>query len=130
MKFATFMTLYAVVSIVFGLGFVLIPGPLLSIYGVTPDLSFRYIGHLFGAALVSLAVLAWSARSTVSAEARKMAVLSLLVGEVVGLILAIVGQLSGAMNVLGWSVVLVYLVLVIGLAYFYFARPNLVTQPA
>jgi small-conductance mechanosensitive channel len=122
MKFRTFMTIYALVSILFGLGFVLVPGLVLSIYGVETDLAFRYIGQLFGAALISLAVLAWSSKDASVSEARKMSVLPLLVGEAIGFVLALIGQLNGALNVLGWSVVVVYLFLGIGLAYYYFAR--------
>jgi hypothetical protein len=123
MKLKTFMLIYALVSILFGLGFVFLPGLVLSIYGAEADLSFRYIGQLFGAALVSLAVLAWSLKDAGIAEARKGGVLALLVGEVIGLILAVIGQLNGALNILGWSVVAVYLLLSAGLAYFYFFKP-------
>jgi hypothetical protein len=123
MKFRTFMGIYALVSAVFGLGFVLAPGLLLSIYGVETDLPFRYIGQLFGAALISLAVLAWSIRNIVQSEVRKAGVFALLVGEGIGFIVAIIRQLNGALNVLGWSVVAVYLLLAVGLAYFYFTEP-------
>jgi hypothetical protein len=122
MKFKTFMGIYALVSALFGIGFVLAPGLVLSIYGVDPDLSFRYIGQLFGAALISLAVLAWLIRNTVQPEVRKASVTALLVGEGIGFIASIIGQLNGALNVLGWSVVAVYLLLSAGLAYFYFTE--------
>ena len=122
MNFRTFMTIYAVVSILFGLGFVLAPNVVLSIYGVETDLAFRYIGQLFGAALVTLAVLAWSFRTAGSSEVRKPVVVSLLAGEAIGFIVAFFRQLGGAMNMFGWSVVAVYLLLTVGLAYFYFSR--------
>ena len=123
MKFKTFMTIYALVSIMFGLGFVFVPGLVLSIYGVETDIAFRYIGQLFGAALVSLAALAWSFRNAGASEVRQTSVLSLLIGEVIGFVLALIGQLTGALNAFGWSVVAVYLLLSIGLAYYYFAKP-------
>lgn len=123
MNFKSFMFVYALVSILFGLGFVLAPGFVLSIYGVETGLAFRYIGQLFGAALVSLAVLAWSLGRAPASETRRGGVLALLVGEVLGLVLAVIGQLAGALNVLGWSVVAVYLLLAAGLAYFYFIKP-------
>ncbi len=118
------MLIYAVVSMLFGIGFVLMPGLVLSVYGADADLSFRYIGQLFGAALISLGVLSWSIRNAADSEVRKAAVSSLLVGEVIGFVLALIGQLNGALNVLGWSVVFVYLLLSAGLAYFHFASPN------
>ena len=125
MKFRTFMTIYAIVSVLFGLGFVFVPGLVLLIYGVKTDLAFRYIGQLFGAALISLAVLAWFSRNAVASEARKTSLPALLAGEVIGFTVALIGQLGGALNTFGWSVVAVYLFLGIGLAYYYFAKPDL-----
>ena len=124
MKFNTFMLIYAVVSLLFGIGFVLAPGLVLSVYGVEADLSFRYIAQLFGAALISLGVLSWSVRSAGDSDVRKAVLSSLLVGEVIGFVLAVIGQITGALNVLGWSVVFVYLLLSAGLAYFRFASPT------
>jgi len=122
MKFSTFMIMYAVVSAVFGLGFVLMPGQLLPIYGVEPDAALRLIGQFFGAAIISLAILAWLARNLNDSEARRAIVLALLVGETLGLIMALIGQLNGILNALGWSVVVVYLVFALGLAYFQFSK--------
>jgi len=123
MKFKTFASSYALVSIVFGAGFLAAPGLLLSIYGVKTDLSFNYIGQLFGAALISLAALAWLGRNISEPQARNAIVLALLVGEAIGFVVALIGQFNGALNMLGWSVVAVYLLLAAGLAYFYFAKP-------
>ena len=122
MKFSTFMVIYAVVSAVFGLGFVLMPGQLLPIYGVEPDAALRLIGQFFGAAILSLAILTWLVRNLSDSEARRAIILALLVGETLGFIMALIGQFNGILNVLGWSVVLVYLVFTLGLAYFQFSK--------
>ena len=122
MKFSTFMVIYALVSAVFGLGFVLMPGQLLPIYGVEPDAALRLIGQFFGAALLSLAILAWLVRNLSDSEARRAIILALFVGETLGFIMAFIGQLNGILNVLGWSVVVVYLVFTLGLAYFQFSK--------
>ena len=124
MKFNTFMLIYAVVSLLFGIGFVLAPGLVLSAYGAEADLSFRYIGQLFGAALISLGMLSWFFRNAGDSDSRKAVLSSLLAGEVIGFVLAVIGQLNGALNVLGWSVVAVYLLLSVGLAYFRFASSS------
>jgi len=123
MKFSTFMIMYAVVSAVFGLGFVLMPGQLLPVYGVEPDAALRLIGQFFGAAIISLAILAWLVRNLSDSEARRAIVLALLVGETLGFIMALIGQLNGILNALGWSVVVVYLFFTLGLAYFQFSKP-------
>ena len=123
MKFSTFMVIYALVSAVFGLGFVLMPGQILPIYGVEPDAALRLIGQFFGAALLSLALLSWLARNLSDSESRRAIVLALLVGEAIGFIFALIGQFNGILNVLGWSVVIVYLIFTLGLAYFQFSKP-------
>ena len=117
------MVIYAVVSAAFGLGFVLTPGQILPIYGVEPDAALRLIGQFFGAVLVSLALLTWLVRNLRDTEARRAIVLALLVGETIGFILALIGQLNGVFNILGWSVVVVYLFFALGLAYFQFFKP-------
>ena len=122
MKFSTFMVIYAVVSVIFGLGFVLTPGQILPIYGVEPDAAMRLIGQFFGAVLISLALLSWLVRNLGVSETRRAIVLALLVGETMGFILALIGQLNGVFNVLGWSVVVVYLFFALGLAYFQFSK--------
>ena len=122
MKFNTFMLVYAVISAVFGLGFVFIPGLLLPLYGVEPDAPLRLIGQLFGAVLVSLALLAWLVRNLRDSETQRPVIISLLVGEALGFILALIGQLNGVFNALGWSVIAVYLFFTLGLAYLLFSK--------
>ena len=46
-----------------------------------------------------------------------------LVGNAVGLIVSVMGVMSGAMNSLGWSAVLIYLLIGLGWAYFLFMAP-------
>ena len=122
MKFSTFTVIYTVVSAVFGLGFVLMPGQILPIYGVEPDATLKLVGQFFGAALLSLAILSWLVRNLSDSETRRAIILALFVGEALGFILALIGQLNGIFNVIGWSVVVVYLFFALGLAYFQFSK--------
>jgi uncharacterized membrane protein len=118
------MVIYAIVSAAFGLGFVLMPGQILPIYGVEPDAALRLIGQFFGAVLISLALLTWLVRNLSDSDTRRAIVLALFVGETIGFILALLGQLKGVFNALGWSVVVVYLFFALGLAYFQFSKPT------
>jgi hypothetical protein len=43
---------------------------------------------------------------------------------VIGLIVSLMGTLSGVVNAVGWSAVLIYLVLAAGYAYFQFMKPS------
>ena len=122
MKYKTFMTFYTATTTFFGVGFVLIPGFILSIFGLAYDTSICYIGNLFGAALLSLALLAWLTRNATKSSERDAILLACFTGEAIGLVLALVGQFNGSVNTLGWLVVAVYLTFTAGLGYFRFVK--------
>jgi MFS family permease len=126
MKLSTLMIVNAIVAAVFGLGFVFAPGQVTSLYSPEVGVTLRYVAQLFGAALLGFAVLTWVARNAPDSEARRAILLALFVGDGVGFLLALVGQLGGVVNALGWSTVLIYLLLALGFGYFGFvAKPEL-----
>jgi hypothetical protein len=45
-----------------------------------------------------------------------------LISQAVGFVVALLGTLSGVMNVAGWSAVAIYLLLGLGYAYFQFTK--------
>jgi len=123
-KLSTMFIIYAVVSAVFGLIFIFVPETALGLYGITLSPGGVTIARLFGAALIEFALLAWFARNAGESEARKAIILAIFVGEVFGFIVALLGQLSGVVNALGWSTVAFYLLLAIGFGYFQFKKPG------
>ncbi|NIV32089.1 MAG: hypothetical protein GWN58_22190, partial [Anaerolineae bacterium] len=68
---------------------------------------------------------AWFARDAEDSAARRAIVLGFFLTGIIGFIVALLGQLSGVMNTLGWLVVGLYLVLVGGgYGYFQFVKPK------
>jgi len=124
MKLSTMFIIYAVISAIFGLTFIFMPGTVLALYGITLSPGGILIARLFGAALLEFALLSWLVRNAGDSEARKAIILAVFVGEVVGFIVALVGQLSGEVNALGWSTVAIYLLLALGFGYFQFIKPS------
>ena len=122
MKLHIVMGINAVVAAIFGVVFVLVPARVFSLYGVEPNPPLNYVGQLFGAALVSIAVLAWLTRNVTDSGSRKSIVLALFVGSAVGFVVSLLGQLGGVVNSLGWSTVAIYLILALGFAYFQFGK--------
>ena len=123
MKIKTLMIINAIIAIVFGVALVIIPGQFLSLYGPLPDEPLKYTGQLFGAALIGFALLTWTARNATDSDARKAIVFALFVADGVGFIVALIGQLSNVLNQIGWSTVVIYLLLTIGWGYFQFSKP-------
>jgi hypothetical protein len=130
MKLSVLMIVNAIIAAVFGLGFVFAPGQVASFYSPAagaPEVGavLQVIAQLFGAALLAFAVLTWVARNAPDSEALRAILLALFVGDAVGFIIALIAQFSGAVNTLGWSTVLIYLLLAIGFGYFRFmAKPE------
>jgi len=125
MKLNFLMVLNAIIAAVFGIAFVLIPWSVYSLYGVgVPSPILNYMGQLFGAALIGYAVLTWLARNVGDSDARKAIVLALFISEMIGFIAALIGQVNGVVNALGWSTVAIYLILALGFGYFYFVKPS------
>ncbi len=125
MTLRNFLTVAAIIAFAFGLGFILIPGPMLSLYGVGLDPVGTLVGRLFGASLLGFGVLNWLARDVRDAWALRAIIIAELVADLIGFIYTLVGQLGGVggINALGWSTVLIYLLLALGFAYFQFMKP-------
>lgn len=124
MKLSTLLILTAIVSLVYGIGFVLIPAPLLSIYGMSPGPGVNLMGQFFGVALIAIGLLAWFARHVQDSYARRAIILAILISDAVGLIVSLMGVFSGAFNAVGWSAVVIYLFFTLGYAYFQFMKPS------
>jgi hypothetical protein len=93
-------------------------------YGLAVDAGFALVAQLFGAALIGYAILTWSVRKAGDSEARRAIVLALFISDGIAFVLALIGQLKGMVNSLGWSTVAIYLLLALGFAYFHFAKPS------
>jgi len=64
------------------------------------------------------------ARDAGESNARQAIVIALFVGDVLGFIVALLGQLSGVVNALGWSTVALYLQLAVGYACCQLVKPS------
>ena len=124
MKLGNLFAVNTVIAGIFGLAFVFAPAQLLAQYGLVVDAGFGLIAQLFGAALVGYAILTWLVRKVGDSEARRAIVLALFISDGIAFVLALMAQLKGLVNSLGWSTVAIYLLLALGFAYFHFAKPS------
>jgi hypothetical protein len=124
MKFSNLMVIKAIVCLVFGIPLLLVPGLLLSFYGITLGPGGVFMARVYGASLLGNLMLTWFARNAEDSEARRAIVLDLFIYDAIGFVVALLVQLSGLMNVLGWSIVAIYLLLALGYGYFQFVKPT------
>jgi hypothetical protein len=124
MKFSNLLLVNAVVALVYGIGLVLLPSTLLSMYGVTPGPAVNLASQLFGVELLHVGLICWFARNVSDGPAQRALILASLIGQVFGLIVVLMGTLSGVFNAVGWSAVAIYLLLGLGYAYLQFMKPS------
>jgi hypothetical protein len=123
MKLSTLMTIKAVIVVIFGIGFVLMPTTLMSFYGTTLNSGGTMMAQLLGASFIILGILLWLAKNAPSSEVTLRAlVLAIFVGDTIGFVVALLAQLAGTANALGWSTVVIYLLLALGFGYFQFSK--------
>ncbi len=122
MTYKNFLTVGAIVAFLFALGFILMPGQLMGMYNVDLDDGGMLVGRLFGAALLGFGLLNWLSRDFSEDKAKQAVVSANLASDGLGFVFMLVGQLGGVpeINGLGWSSVLVYLLLAAGFAYLRF----------
>ncbi len=122
MKLRTFLSIVAVVALLYGLGLLLLPAFMATTYGFGTSPSEILLARFFGVGMLTLGLINWLAKDLTGAGIKPV-VLGGLIGDAVGVVVALMGTLSGVMSAAGWSAVVIYLLFVIGFAYFQFMAP-------
>ena len=119
----TFLLIAAIISLVFGVGMVLLPYQVVSIYGTQLDVSGQFMARYFGSALLGLAVIFYLMRNAKTLEGlMKTGLLAGLVWGVLLLIVSIWDTIAGTHNALVWLNVILGVFFTIGFGYFYFRK--------
>jgi hypothetical protein len=74
--------------------------------------------RLFGSALIAIGVMTWFLKDSADWQAIKALLLSVAIGNVIGFLLVLFATINGTLGAMGWSAVLIYLLLLIGEGYF------------
>jgi hypothetical protein len=122
MKLKQLLIWNAVISLIYGIGLMLVPAFMTSTYGVTQGPGQWQMAQYYGVALTGVGVLSWFARNVTDSKAQRGNILGFLIYHICGLIVSLSGTLRGVMSWVGWSGVAIYLFLGLGFAYFQFFK--------
>jgi hypothetical protein len=122
MKLRSMLIIAAIVALLYALGLLLVPGFMATTYGMGTSASEILLARFFGTTLLIVGLITWLAKDQSSSSLRPIVTAS-LTGDAVGFIVSLMGTLSGATNAMGWSAVVIYLLLALGFAYFQFVAP-------
>lgn len=101
----------AIIALIFGLGFVLLPGLILSLYGfdLKENVEASTLARLLGADFLGYAALAWFGKDLQGNAPKRVILIVLLVSFAIGTIGALIPKITGHFNILWWSTIAVYL---------------------
>lgn len=122
MKLNTLFLMNAIVAFISAIGFIVMPGIILPLYGVTPTPTDIVFARMLGGEFLSYAALTWIGRNLTEYKGQKAIVLGCLIGFSIGFVALWIGQCAGVFNILGWSLAAVYFLFSAGYAYFLFAE--------
>jgi hypothetical protein len=123
MKVKTLILIMALLCLVWGVGFILFPAPFWALYGLTLDEGGVYMARQLGVVFGMLGLVLWLVRNYAVARALRGIALGLCIGNALGFVVALYGQLTAGISVLGWLGVVTYLLLALGFGY-YLAKPT------
>lgn len=114
----TLFLVYLIIEVIFGIGFLLIPGFMMDPMGVTLDETSTTFARLFGSLITSIPVLLFFVRRSDSTEFRKAVVYCAFTYLLLSTIILFITQLKGLMNPLGWGIVMIHFIFMIWFGYY------------
>ena len=123
MNAKSYLTISAILAIIYGLSFELFPGQVTEMFGVTPEAHITLNLRFFGAALLGLGATHWLAKDFADWAAVRGVLIGAVVGDAVILLVNLWGTYRGLVNGLAWSSTVVAALLLIGALYCLTNRP-------
>ena len=120
-KLKRFLALAAIITLINGVSYTLVPGALLPNYGLQPAPAAVLGFRLFGAALLTFGLILWLQRDSREWTALRGLLIGASVGNIAGLIVSAWATVKGVMNGAGWLFVFTYGILLLGYLYSFWA---------
>lgn len=126
MKLKHLMIINAIIALAYALGELFVPETVGSIYGFkdTANPELMLTARYFGWGLLAVGLICALAANTAPSDAKQAIVKALFVAQIVGLIVSLMGTISGVFSATGWSAVIIYLFFAAGYGYFWFIKPE------
>jgi cytosine/uracil/thiamine/allantoin permease len=124
MKLKVLFVANTIVSVPFGIGSVLAPHLFLSLFGATLGPAGAVMMQYGGAWLIGLGLLTWFSRNEAESKVGRGIALALLVAYLVALVVSLLGQVAGVLNILGWMPVAIQAFFTAGFGYSLVAGPK------
>jgi hypothetical protein len=116
--------LNAAIAAGYGIALLVATGPILDVYGITPNPEGVYMARWFGVGLLAMGLSTWLARDAAASAGGQAIARAYAVAYGIGVVLALWGTLIGPFNALGWIAVGLNLLLGSGFAWSQLIKPR------
>lgn len=124
MNYRIMFLLTALIAVLVGLGFLVVPNIVLNQFGVDEYAATKLVTQFFGTAILALGLLLWFAKNVAEENLQKGMAIALLVGVAAGLVTTVIGITSGILRSNAWLAMVVYVLFGLAYAYLVFMRPK------
>jgi hypothetical protein len=128
MNYRIVFLINAFIAVLLGLGFLVVPNRILGQFGVDGYAATRMLSQFFGTAILGLGLLLWFAKDVTDANLQKGMGIALLVGAGAGLLITVMGTISGVLRENWWLALVVYAMLGAPYGYLLFQKPKQLSQ--
>lgn len=125
MSYKILFVLNALVALVFGLAFLVVPTMALKQFEVDEYASTKLILQFFGTGLLTIGLLAWFAKNVSDDGIQKGMGIAMLVGSLAGLVMSVVGAANGLVRNFSWLPMVIYGVFALGYGFMLFLKPRI-----
>jgi hypothetical protein len=125
MSYKVVFVINALVAVVFGIAFLVVPTIALKQFGVDEYASTKLILQFFGTGLLTIGLLTWFAKDVADASVQRGMGMAMLVGSLAGLVMSVIGVATGSVRILGWLAIVIYVVFTLVYGFLLFLRPKL-----
>jgi hypothetical protein len=120
MKYSTFVIIMAIISIIFGLSFLITPAWLVKVYGFELDLPGQFMTRYLGAALLGIVTILLAQRNaTTQKQTFQGSALGVAIFGVIGLAIALWDLIAGTRSKFIWINIIVYAAAAIGFGIYF-----------
>jgi hypothetical protein len=117
-RITTVLKFNTLCNLMFGLLLLIVPGWMMSLFGVMLDQGGLYMARLAGSSFLGFAALTWLSQELQEDQLRKVILPTLLTWFAIGLLSLLYGQVLAVTNFLGWVTILLSAFFVGSYAYF------------
>lgn len=129
MSYKLLFILSAIVAVICGLGFLIVPDRALPLVGTTEQyVSTLFAARFFGFATFAFGLILWFAKDVPDAKFQRNLGMANLVIAVVGLVLTLIGSMSSTavLRTNVWAPIVLFLLGVLAYAFMIFIKPKMV----